>query len=126
MSKTFDFYPSTSCTMVGAGIHPGDTLVVDRAEKPTDRSVIVAMLNGEFTSKRMRKKIEWLKRERARATWSSMGIGEEGIRVATLSNLDPLIFLIIVLESCIIKKGLPLHPPVFSRQDISILTSSRP
>lgn len=40
-------------SMLGAGIHPGDTLVVDRAEVPADRSVVVAVLNGEFTVKRM-------------------------------------------------------------------------
>lgn len=42
--------------MLGAGIHPGDTLVVDRAEVPTDRSVVVAVLNGEFTVKRIYQK----------------------------------------------------------------------
>jgi DNA polymerase V len=40
-------------SMIGAGIHPGDTLVVDRAERPTDRAVVVAILNGAFTVKRM-------------------------------------------------------------------------
>ncbi|MGB1890940.1 MAG: LexA family protein [Candidatus Latescibacterota bacterium] len=40
-------------SMLGAGIHPGDTLVVDRAEVPADRSVVVAVLNGEFTVKRI-------------------------------------------------------------------------
>ncbi len=43
-------------SMIGAGIHPGDTLVVDRAERPADGSVVVAVLDGEFTVKRMRKR----------------------------------------------------------------------
>ena len=42
--------------MLGAGIHPGDTLVVDRAEVPADQSVVVAVLNGEFTVKRIYQK----------------------------------------------------------------------
>ncbi len=40
--------------MVGAGIHPGDTLVVDRAEQPTDNKVVVAVVDGAFTTKRLR------------------------------------------------------------------------
>lgn len=39
-------------SMVGAGIHSGDILVVDRAESARDRSVIIAALNGELTVKR--------------------------------------------------------------------------
>ena len=41
-------------SMIGAGIHPGDTLVVDRAEEPTDNKVVVAVINNEFTVKRIR------------------------------------------------------------------------
>jgi DNA polymerase V len=41
-------------SMVGAGIHSGDTLVVDRAETPRDKSVVVAVLDGAFTVKRLR------------------------------------------------------------------------
>ena len=41
-------------SMVGAGIHPGDTLVVDRAESPTDNKVVVAVVDGAFTIKRLR------------------------------------------------------------------------
>ncbi|MBN2158701.1 MAG: translesion error-prone DNA polymerase V autoproteolytic subunit [Spirochaetes bacterium] len=39
-------------SMVGAGIHSGDVLVVDRAETARDRSVIIAALKGELTVKR--------------------------------------------------------------------------
>jgi DNA polymerase V len=39
-------------SMVGAGIHSGDVLVVDRAETARDRSVVIAALNGELTVKR--------------------------------------------------------------------------
>lgn len=39
-------------SMTGAGIHSGDVLVVDRAETVRDRSIIIAVLNGELTVKR--------------------------------------------------------------------------
>lgn len=43
-------------SMVGAGIHPGDTLVVDRAVQPAGERVVVAVVDGEFTVKRIRKR----------------------------------------------------------------------
>jgi DNA polymerase V len=41
-------------SMLGAGIHPGDLLVVDRSLEPRDKSVIIAALDGELTVKRIR------------------------------------------------------------------------
>ena len=40
-------------SMVGAGIHPGDILIVDRAVTPASSKVIIAQLNGEFLVKRL-------------------------------------------------------------------------
>ncbi len=40
-------------SMIGSGIHPGDILVVDRAVEPQDGSVIIAVLDGELTVKRI-------------------------------------------------------------------------
>lgn len=42
-------------SMVGAGIHDGDELIVDRAIEPNDGHVVVAVINGELTVKRLRK-----------------------------------------------------------------------
>ena len=42
-------------SMIGAGIHPGDTLVVDRAEEAADGRIVVAAIDGEFTVKRIRR-----------------------------------------------------------------------
>lgn len=39
-------------SMTGCGIFSGDLLIVDRSLEPVDRSVIIAVLNGEFTVKR--------------------------------------------------------------------------
>ena len=41
-------------SMTGAGIFPGDLIVVDRSLRPADGSVVVALLDGEFTLKRLR------------------------------------------------------------------------
>ena len=43
-------------SMVGAGIRDGDLLVVDRALPPADGHVVIAVVNGEMTVKRIRKK----------------------------------------------------------------------
>jgi DNA polymerase V len=42
-------------SMIKAGIHSGDILVVDRSLEPRDKKIVIAVLNGEFTVKRVRK-----------------------------------------------------------------------
>lgn len=42
-------------SMLHAGIHPGDILVVDRAVPAADQKIVIAALNGELTVKRIRK-----------------------------------------------------------------------
>jgi DNA polymerase V len=41
-------------SMTGAGIYHGDLLVVDRSVEPRDKNVVIAVLNGELTVKRIR------------------------------------------------------------------------
>lgn len=41
-------------SMTGAGIRSGDLLVVDRALDPRDGDVVIAVLDGDFTVKRLR------------------------------------------------------------------------
>jgi DNA polymerase V len=41
-------------SMVGTGIHPGDLVAVDRARRPADGSIVVAVVEGEHTIKRLR------------------------------------------------------------------------
>lgn len=43
-------------SMIEAGIHSGDLLIVDRAVEPTDGRVIIAAVNGEMTVKRVRRR----------------------------------------------------------------------
>lgn len=47
------FVRVTGDSMTGAGINSGDILIVDRALAAINGSVIVAILNGEFTVKRL-------------------------------------------------------------------------
>lgn len=47
------FVRVTGDSMIGAGIHTGDLLVVDRALAPTERRVVIAVVNGELTVKRL-------------------------------------------------------------------------
>lgn len=46
---------ATGDSMIGAGIHSGDLLVVDRSLEAKDRDVVVVVLDGEFTVKRLAK-----------------------------------------------------------------------
>lgn len=41
-------------SMIGAGINNGDLLVVDRSIEPKDGKVVIAVLNGELTVKRLK------------------------------------------------------------------------
>lgn len=45
----------TGNSMEKAGISDGDILVVDRSAEPTDGKVVLCVLNGEFTVKRISK-----------------------------------------------------------------------
>ncbi len=42
-------------SMTGAGISSGDILIVDRSLEPKDKRIIVAVVNGDFTVKRVSK-----------------------------------------------------------------------
>lgn len=42
-------------SMTGAGIESGDKVVVDRSLRPAHEDIVVALVNGEFTIKRLHK-----------------------------------------------------------------------
>jgi DNA polymerase V len=48
------FVRVTGDSMEGAGIHNGDLLVVDRSIEPKDKNIVIAVINGELTVKRLR------------------------------------------------------------------------
>ena len=43
-------------SMENAGIYSGDVMVVDRALEPQNNTIVLAVLDGEFTVKRIQKK----------------------------------------------------------------------
>jgi DNA polymerase V len=51
-SATF-FLRVSGSSMIGAGIHHNDILVVDRSLAPTHGKIVIAALNGELTVKRL-------------------------------------------------------------------------
>jgi DNA polymerase V len=48
------FIRASGESMLGAGIHPGDLLVVDRSADVKSGDVVIAAVNGELTVKRLR------------------------------------------------------------------------
>lgn len=47
------FVRATGDSMIGAGIHSGDLLVVDRSLTPRNDHIVIAVLEGELTVKRL-------------------------------------------------------------------------
>ncbi|WP_290984221.1 translesion error-prone DNA polymerase V autoproteolytic subunit [Hyphomicrobium sp.] len=66
----------TGDSMIGAGIFPGDIAIVNRAASPIDRSIILAILDGEFTIKRFRKQAQLVWLEAENANYARIDIGE--------------------------------------------------
>jgi DNA polymerase V len=48
------FVKAAGSSMIDAGIHDGDILIVDRSLKPADKKIIIAIVNGELTVRRIR------------------------------------------------------------------------
>lgn len=51
-ASTF-FVRVTGDSMINSGIHSGDILVVDRSLDPKNGSIVIAVINGELTVKRL-------------------------------------------------------------------------
>ena len=64
-------------SMRDAGIHPGDTLIVDRSVIPSDRQIVVAMIDGEFTVKRFRKRGWKITLEAENPAFAPIEVGED-------------------------------------------------
>lgn len=72
-SSTF-FVRVSGPSMTGAGIFDGDLLVVDRSVTATDNKIVIAVVNGEFTVKRIRKKGERIFLQPENASFKAMEI----------------------------------------------------
>ncbi len=68
------FVRVTGDSMIGAGIHSGDLLVVDRSLDAVDGNVIVAALDGELTVKRLFRQGEILRLLPANAAYDPIEI----------------------------------------------------
>ncbi len=91
-SATF-FVRVTGDSMIDAGIHPGDILIVDRSIEPTDKKVVIAAVDGDFTVKRLRKEKGriWLTPENNRyAPLTCEEIGECQIWGVVTNVIHPL------------------------------------
>jgi DNA polymerase V len=50
------FVRVTGDSMLGAGIHSGDLLIVDRSLEPQDGQIVIAAVDGELTVKKLSKR----------------------------------------------------------------------
>jgi len=64
-------------SMRDAGIHPGDLLMIDRSVTPVDRQIVVAMIDGEFTVKRFRKRNGKITLEAENPAFQPIEVGED-------------------------------------------------
>jgi DNA polymerase V len=64
-------------SMIGAGIHDGDLLIVDRSIEARDGRVVIAIVEGNFTVKRLRRQAGrcWL--EAANEKFATLEIKDE-------------------------------------------------
>ena len=63
-------------SMIGAGIHCGDLLIVDRSLEARDKSVVIAVVNGELTVKRIRIKKKKITLEPENESYRAQEINE--------------------------------------------------
>ncbi len=69
-------------SMVDAGIHSGDLLVVDRALEPANGSIVIACVDGEFTVKMLRRDRNGVRLEAANSAFAPICFsGEMELRV---------------------------------------------
>jgi DNA polymerase V len=71
------FVKASGDSMIGAGIHNGDLLIVDRSLDPKDKSIVIAVVSGEFTVKRLRISKRKIILESENENYPARQIGEE-------------------------------------------------
>ena len=91
-SSTF-FLRVSGDSMIGAGIHDGDLLVVDRSLEPRPGRVVVAVLDGAFTLKRLARHRGRLRLEAAHPNYPPLDLhrcGEAQIWGVAIHVIHPL------------------------------------
>lgn len=66
-------------SMTEAGISDGDEVLVDRSLRPGEGSIVVAVVDGEFTLKRLR--VTPPRLEAAHPDFPDIAIGADGLRI---------------------------------------------
>ena len=64
-------------SMLGAGIHPNDILVVDRSLEPVPGKIVICALNGELTVKRLERDNEQWQLKAENPAYPDIAIHEE-------------------------------------------------
>jgi len=64
-------------SMEGAGIYSGDILIVDRSLEPRDKNIVIAVINGELTVKRIRIKNKKIRLEPENKKYPVQEIAED-------------------------------------------------
>jgi len=64
-------------SMLGAGIHPNDILIVDRSIEPVPRKIVICALNGELTVKRLERDNEQWQLKAENPAYADIVIHEE-------------------------------------------------
>jgi len=64
-------------SMLGAGIHPNDILVVDRSIEPVPGKIVICALNGELTVKRLERNNEQWQLKAENPAYPDIAIHEE-------------------------------------------------
>ena len=71
------FVRAAGDSMTGAGIHDGDLLIVDRSLDPKDKNVVIAVINGELTVKRIRIRRKKISLEAENEKYAARQISDE-------------------------------------------------
>lgn len=64
-------------SMLGAGIHPNDILIVDRLIEPVSGKIVICALDGELTVKRLKRENEHWKLKAENSAYTDIVIHEE-------------------------------------------------
>ena len=64
-------------SMLGAGIHPNDILVVDRSIEPVSGKIVICALNGELTVKRLQREHQQWKLQAENPDYADIAIHED-------------------------------------------------
>jgi len=71
------FVRASGDSMVNAGIHSGDLLIVDKSIEPCDGKIVIAALDGELTVKRLYKRGGEIKLFAENAAYPPINITEQ-------------------------------------------------